>query len=193
MFKALRASLTLLAAFTLLLGLFYPAAVWLIAQTTFSHEANGSLISYQGKIIGSELIGQNFTGERYFWPRPSAGSQPYAFLASGASNLNPANPALIDQIRKRIAVLSNAHENQNGTIPADLVTASGSGLDPHISPAAAHYQAARVAKARSLSLERVHALIKANTENRTMGILGEPRVNVLHLNLALDRLNGGRP
>ncbi|MFA6279705.1 MAG: potassium-transporting ATPase subunit KdpC [Bdellovibrionales bacterium] len=193
MFKTLRASLALLVVFTLLLGLAYPAAVWVAGQLFFSHEADGSLVSYQGKIIGSALIGQNFTGERYFWPRPSSGGHPYAFLSSGASNLNPANPALIDQIRKRIAFLSNAHENQNGTIPADLVTASGSGLDPHISPAAALYQAARVAKARGLPLERVHALIQATTENRTLGILGEPRVHVLLLNLALDRLSGGRP
>ncbi len=194
MFKALRASLSLIAAFTLLLGLLYPAAVWLIAQTAFPHQANGSLVSYQGKIIGSELIGQNFTSERYFWPRPSAsGERPYAFSTAGASNQDPANPALVERVRGRIAVLSNAHETQSGMIPADLVTTSGSGLDPHISPAAALYQAGRVATARRLTPERVHALIKEHTENKTLGILGEPRVNVLRINLALDRLGGGRP
>lgn len=194
MFKALRASLALLAVFTLLLGLLYPTTVWLIAQTAFPHEANGSLISYQGKIIGSELIGQNFTGERYFWPRPSAsGEKPYAFSTAGASNLNPASPALIDRVRGHIAVLSNAHETQSGTIPADLVTASGSGLDPHISPAAALYQAERVATARNTSLKRIQALITAHTENKTLGMMGERRVNVLLLNLALDRASGDRP
>ncbi|HAX91003.1 MAG TPA: potassium-transporting ATPase subunit C [Rhodospirillaceae bacterium] len=194
MHKATRTSLSLLAVMTLLIGVIYPAIVWVLGQTIFPHEANGSLISYKGRTVGSELVGQNFTGERYFWPRPSATTgKPYNALVSGASNLNPANPAHVQQVKDRIAVLSRAHDNKSGTIPADLVTASGSGLDPHISLEGALYQSERVAKARDLPLKQVRALIDANTAEKTLGLLGERRVNVLLLNIALDRQTGGTP
>jgi len=155
----------------------------------FSHQANGSLIEENGKAVGSALIGQQFDAPHYFWGRLSATSpNPYNAQNSGGSNLGPTNPALADEVKGRIAALHEADPSNTASIPVDLVTSSGSGLDPDISPAAAAYQAARVAKARGLTLEQVSGLIAQNTSGRQLGVFGEPRVNVLRLNLALDEL-----
>ncbi|MBX3056725.1 MAG: potassium-transporting ATPase subunit KdpC [Anaerolineae bacterium] len=184
-----RPALVLFVLFTLLTGVVYPLLVTAVAQTTFPHQANGSLIEHEGMIIGSELIGQPFSDPAYFWSRPSA-TIPYAYnaAASSGSNLAPSNPALLDQAQARIAVLKAADPGNPLPIPVDLVTASGSGLDPHISVAAAQYQANRVAQARGLAITEVIKLIEANTDGRFLGLLGEPCVNVLKLNLALDNL-----
>ena len=153
----------------------------------FAHAANGSILAVNGKPVGSALIGQSFTGAQYFWGRPSAtGPQPYNGAASSGSNLGPLNPALRDAVKARIAALRAADPANDQPVPIDLVTASGSGLDPDISLAAARYQVARVAKARSLPAETVQALIEQHAERPWLGIFGAPRVNVLHLNLALD-------
>jgi len=153
----------------------------------FPHAANGSLIVADGKTMGSELIGQPFDDPKYFWSRPSATSpQPYNGAASSGSNQGPRNPALADAVKDSIKALRDADPGNNAPVPVDLITASGSGLDPHISVAAAEYQMSRVAKARGLTAERVRDLVNANTEARTLGVLGEPRVNVLKLNIALD-------
>ncbi len=189
--KHLRPALTIFALLTLVTGAIYPALVTLIAQGVFPHQANGSVIVHNGKPVGSELIGQQFDDPRYFWGRPSATQKddkdlPYNAASSSGSNLGPTNPALLAAVRDRIEAFGKAHPDQTGPAPVDLVTASASGLDPHISPAAAEYQVLRVAKARGRSKENVRARVKSHTELRTFGLLGEPRVNVLQLNLALD-------
>ena len=175
--------------FTLLLGIVYPLVVTGICQLAFPHQANGSLITQSGTVIGSELIGQNFTKPEYFQPRPStAGNDGYDPTASGGSNLGPTNKKLIDRVQASVDKFHKDNPDYQGAIPADLLTTSGSGLDPDISPEAARFQVPRVAKARSLPEERVRALVEAQVEGRTFGLLGEPRVNVLKLNLALDEL-----
>lgn len=180
-------ALRLLLVLTLLTGLAYPLTVTGLAQMLFPRQANGSLIMRDGKVLGSRLIGQPFRDPRYFWSRPSAtASVPYNGLASGGSNLGPTNPALRAAVARRIATLRAADPGNTAPVPVDLVTASASGLDPDISPAAAAYQAARVAHARGLQSARVQALIDASTRGRQLGVLGEPRVNVLELNLRLD-------
>ena len=183
-----RSAVVALVLFTILTGVIYPLAVTGIGQLLFPHQANGSLVkSKEGKVIGSELIGQAFAAPGYFWGRLSA-TGPFAFNAglSYASNYGPNNPALLDAVKKRIADLRAADSENTLPVPVDLVTASGSGLDPHISVAAALYQVPRVARARGLSVEKVRQLVQESTEERQLGILGEPRVNVLHLNLVLD-------
>jgi K+-transporting ATPase ATPase C chain len=187
MMNQLRPALTLVVLLTLLTGVVYPVLVTLVAQTVFPHQANGSVVLRDGQPIGSELIGQPFDDPRYFWGRPSAtGPTPYNAASSTGSNLGPTNPALLDAVKGRVEALRNAHPDETGPVPVELVTASASGLDPHISPAAAEYQVARVAKARGLTEDHVRQLIAAHTEGRTLGLLGEPRINVLRLNLALD-------
>ena len=186
----LRPALVLFVLLAAVTGLLYPLAVTGAAQALFPHQAAGSLIERGGRVVGSELIGQNFTDPGHFWGRPSATApQPYNAAASGGSNQGPLNPALAEAVRARVAALRAADPGNLQPVPADLVTASASGLDPHISPAAADYQAARVAKARGLPLAQVQALVQQHTENPWLGLLGEPRVNVLALNLALDTLS----
>jgi potassium-transporting ATPase KdpC subunit len=186
----LRSGLVLVVAFTLLTGVAYPLAVTAIAQTAFPWRAGGSLIRRGGLIIGSELVGQPFSGAGYFWGRPSAtGRVPYDAAASSGSNLGPLNRVLRADVERRIAVLRAAHPESRGPVPVDLVTASASGLDPHISPAAALYQLPRVARERGLPAPVVRELVRRHTAGRQLGILGEPRVNVLALNLALDSLD----
>ena len=181
-------SLRMLAALTLLTGVAYPLATWGIAQLAFPAAANGSLVVAGGKAIASSLIGQPFSDPRYFWSRPSATMpMPYNGAASSGSNQGPRNPALADAVRSRIEMLRAADPANGAAVPADLVTASASGLDPHISVAAAEFQLARVARTRGLGVESVRAILEQNTEGRTFGLLGEPRVNVVLLNLALDR------
>ncbi len=182
-----RPALSLFLALSVVTGVLYPLAVTGVGQAIFPRQAAGSLIARGGRVIGSSLIGQNFDAPKYFWGRPSATSpQPYNGLASGGSNLGPENPALIDAVKARIAALRQADPGNELPIPVDLVTASASGLDPDISPAAARYQVARVARARGLSTAQVRALVDAHTLGRQWGVFGEPRVNVLELNLALD-------
>ena len=181
-------SLRMLAALTLLTGVAYPLATWGIAQLAFPAAANGSLVVASGKAIASSLIGQPFSDPRYFWSRPSATMpMPYNGAASSGSNQGPRNPALADAVRSRIEMLRAVDPSNGAAVPADLVTASASGLDPHISVAAAEFQLARVARTRGLGVESVRAILEQNTEGRTFGLLGEPRVNVVLLNLALDR------
>ncbi|MGY8526803.1 potassium-transporting ATPase subunit KdpC [Paracidovorax citrulli] len=185
----LRPALTLLVAMSLLTGLLYPFVVTGAAQALFPHEAAGSLIVRDGTTVGSALIGQSFAEPRYFWGRPSATSpMPYNAAASGGSNLGPSNPALTDAARTRLEALREADPANRAPVPVDLVTASGSGLDPHISPAAAEYQAMRVARERGLALEQVRELIAAHTDRPPIALLGDAGVNVLRLNLALDAL-----
>lgn len=173
--------------FTLLLGVIYPLAITGVSQMLFPHQANGSLIEKNGKIIGSELIGQNFSKPEYFQPRPSAaGADGYDPTASGGSNYGPTSRKLVDRVTASIAKFRKDNPDYTGPLPADLVTASASGLDPHISPDSATAQAARVAKARGVSLDQVNQLIAQTREGPDLGVLGEPRVNVLKLNLALD-------
>lgn len=190
MLSVLRPAATLLALFTLVTGVAYPLAVTGVAQAIFPAQANGSLVEVNGRVVGSSLMGQPFDDPRYFWGRPSAtGPSPYNASASTGSNLGPTNPALATAVRERVAALRAADPDQASIpIPVDLVTASGSGLDPHVSPAAALYQVHRVARVRSVPEDRVRALVEAHVEVRTLGVLGEPRVNVLRLNLALDEL-----
>ncbi len=179
-------SCRLLLVLTVIAGVVYPAVVTLVAQLVFPAKACGSIVRVHGVARGSTLIGQPFSSPRYFWPRPSATAPyPYNAAASAGSNLGPLNPALTNAIAQRIAALC-AYETNGLPLPADLVTASGSGLDPHLSPAAALYQVPRVAAARGMQPDRLRALVMAHVEPRTLGLLGEPRVNVLGLNLALD-------
>jgi K+-transporting ATPase ATPase C chain len=186
----LRPAISLFILLTVVTGIAYPLVVTGVAKVAFPDQAAGSLVVKDGKPIGSALIGQNFTDPKYFWGRPSATSpQPYNATASGGSNQGPLNPALTDAVKGRIDALKAADPGNDKPVPADLVTASGSGLDPHISPDAATYQAARVAKVRGLPLEKLTALIEQHTEGRQWEIFGEPRVNVLTLNLALDNLH----
>jgi len=185
----IRPALMALLIFTVLTGLVYPLVVTAIAQLVFPHQANGSLIVVNGKTVGSTLIGQQFTDPKYFWGRLSAtGPYPYNAAASSGSNLGPTNPALLDEVKARIAALKAADPGNTQLIPVDLVTSSGSGLDPDISIAAALYQLPRVARLRGLSESALRTLVDKHTQGRTLGFLGEPRVNVLQLNLALDGL-----
>ncbi|WP_296749082.1 potassium-transporting ATPase subunit KdpC [Thiobacillus sp.] len=189
MLKELKPAALLLVLLTVLTGALYPALVTGLAQTLFPGEANGSLIKQDGKVVGSALVGQPFSDPKHFWSRPSAtGPVPYNGGASTGSNLGPLNPTLEEAVKARIDALKASDPTQTAPIPVDLVTASGSGLDPHISPAAARWQAPRIARLRGLSEAEVAKLIDAHTEGRQLGLLGEPRVNVLTLNLALDRL-----
>ena len=195
MTRQLRPALAVLFVLTIVNGVVYPLAITGVAQLVFPRQANGSLIVQNGKAVGSELIGQQFSDPKYFWGRPSAtGDYPYnAFnaqtdTASSGSNYGPMNPALITAAQSRIQALRAADPGNTEPIPVDLVTASGSGLDPNISVAAALYQASRVGRLRGLPLEQVQALIARYTQGRQLGFLGEPRVNVLELNLALDQL-----
>jgi K+-transporting ATPase ATPase C chain len=188
--RLIRPAVSLLALMTVLLGMVYPLVITGVAQAAFPRRAEGSLIHQNGRLIGSELIGQSFSDPKYFWGRPSATTpQPYNGLASTASNLGPLNPALLDAVKANSKALHDADPDNRQSIPVDLVTASASGLDPDISPAAAQYQAARVARARNLALASVETLIKARVQGRLFGLIGEPRINVLELNLALDRLH----
>lgn len=185
----IRPAIMLLLVFTVLLGLVYPAAVTGVAHVLFSAQSEGSLIHDGDRVVGSALIGQPFDDPRYFWGRPSATAPvPYNAAASSGSNLGPMNPALRDAVKARVEALRNADPSNTMLVPVDLVTASGSGLDPHISPAAAYYQIARVAHARSVSEARVRAIVDDAIEPRVLGFIGEPRVNVLLLNLSLDRV-----
>jgi K+-transporting ATPase ATPase C chain len=185
--SAIRPALVLLALLTLVTGILYPLAITGIAQVAFADRANGSVIERDGKSVASRLIGQSFTDMKYFWSRPSA-TAPMAYnaAASGGSNQGPLNPALVAAVKRRIEALRQAHPEQRGAVPVDLVTASASGLDPDISVAAALYQVERVAKARDLPAERVKALVAKQSQARVLGLFGEPRVNVVELNLALD-------
>jgi K+-transporting ATPase ATPase C chain len=187
MYQELRASLVMLLLMTVLTGFAYPLVVTGIAQAVFPKQANGSLIEEHGQVIGSALIGQSFTDPKYFWGRPSATSPyPYDAAASSGSNLGPTNPALLEAVDARVAALKAADPDQKALIPVDLVTASASGLDPDISPAAALYQVPRIARLRHIGEAQLRELVAKYTTLRTFGVLGEPRVNVLELNLALD-------
>jgi K+-transporting ATPase ATPase C chain len=185
--NVIRPALVLFALLSALTGLAYPLAVTGAAKALFPSQAAGSLVVQGGTTVGSSLIGQNFSDPKHFWGRPSATApQPYNAIASGGSNLGPLNPALADAVKQRIEALRAADPGNAAAVPVDLVTASASGLDPDISPAAAHYQAQRVARLRGLPPEQVNALIASHTQAPLWGWLGEPRVNVLALNLALD-------
>ena len=188
----LRPALVLFVLFTVLTGILYPLAITGIAQLAFTQAASGSILMRDGKPIGSTLIGQNFGDPKYFWGRPSATSpQPYAGTASSGSNLGPLNPALTDAVKARIQALQAADPGNTGVVPVDLVTASASGLDPEMSIAAALYQAPRVARVRGLDVIEVRRLIAAHSQHPLLGLFGEPRINVLALNLALDSLAPG--
>jgi potassium-transporting ATPase KdpC subunit len=198
MLREIRPALVVLIALTLITGLVYPLAMTGIAQVIFPYQANGSMITQNGHVVGSQLIGQNFTSDKYFHGRPSATTgpdpkdpsktvpAPYNAINSGGSNLGPSNQALVDRVKGDIAKLQK--ENPGTPVPIDLVTTSASGLDPDISPEAALFQVPRVSKARNLPEDRLRELVDDNTEGRLFGLLGEPRVNVLQLNLALDKL-----
>jgi len=182
----LRPALVLLVLMTVLTGFIYPLAITGVAQLVFPRQANGSLIQRDGVVVGSRWIGQQFSDPKYFWGRLSATTPPYNAGASSGSNLGPLNPALLDAARARIGQLRAAEPDSSRPVPVDLVTASGSGLDPHISPAAAEYQVDRVARARGLAPEVVRHLVATHTHKRFLSVIGEPVVNVLELNLALE-------
>jgi K+-transporting ATPase ATPase C chain len=189
MMRTLRQAIMCFVVLTVITGIVYPLVLTGIAQLIFPRQANGSLITINGKTIGSSLIGQSFSSPKYFWARPSATSPaPYNAASSSGSNLGPLNPALMDNVKARITQLKAADAASKQAVPVDLVTASGSGLDPDISPASAEYQVSRVAKARNLDETKIRELVVKLTKNRQLGIFGEPRVNVLELNLALDEL-----
>lgn len=194
--QPLRPALVLFAGLTLITGVAYPLLTNGIGQVLFPQQVSGSLITENGKVIGSALIGQSFTEPKYFWGRPSATSpSPYNAGASSGSNLGPLNPTLTTAVSERVDALRQLDPSNSAAVPVDLVTASASGLDPDISPAAAYYQAARIARLRQLPLQTVNALIATHTQGRQWGILGEARVNVLLLNIALDKLESthGQP
>lgn len=185
--QTIRPALILFLLLTLLTGVIYPAAVTLVARTLFADQASGSLLESGGQLVGSRLLGQPFSGPQYFWSRPSAtGPHPYNGAVSSGSNQGPINAALETAVRERVAALRLADPDNIAPVPVDLVTASASGLDPHISPAAAEYQVNRVARARGLPPNEVRELVRQATQERTLGIFGEARVNVLELNLSLD-------
>ncbi len=187
MLTILRQCLGVFAVLTLVTGVAYPLLITGVANVVFPAQAVGSVIEREGRAVGSALLGQPFSKRGYFWGRPSATApQPYNGAASTGTNFGPINPALADAVEARVRALREADPDNASPVPVDLVTSSGSGLDPHISPAAAEYQAARVARARGWTPERVRQLVRAHTEERTLGVLGEPRVNVVELNLALD-------
>jgi len=189
MLRLLLQSVLCLAVLTILTGLVYPLLVTGVAEVVFPHQAHGSLITHGGRAVGSELIGQAFSDTRYFWGRPSATTpMPYNAGSSGGSNLGPTNPDLGKQVKERVEALRAADPGNAKPVPVDLVTASGSGLDPDISPAAAEFEAPRIARARGLPESVVLDLVRQHTKQRFLGVLGEPRVNVLELNLALDAL-----
>jgi potassium-transporting ATPase KdpC subunit len=189
MMRTLRQAVACIVVFTVITGVIYPLIVTGVAQLVFPRQANGSLLIDNGKTVGSSLIGQSFDSPKYFWARPSATSpMPYNAANSSGSNLGPLNPALTENVKSRITQLKAADAASKQLVPVDLVTASGSGLDPDISPASAEYQVSRVAKARNLDETKVRELVVKLTKSRQLGILGEPRVNVLELNLALDNL-----
>lgn len=194
MSRLLRPALTLFVGFTLLLGLVYPMLVTALAQAVFPWQANGSVLAVAGRPVGSALIGQSFSAPKYFWGRPSATSpQPYNGLASGGSNLGPTNPAELAAVKANVEALRSADPAEAGKpVPVDLVTASGSGLDPDISLAAADYQVRRVARARGLQVSQVRELLARHARRPWLGVFGEPRVDVLRLNLALDGLHPAR-
>jgi len=188
----IRPALSLFVLLTAMTGVAYPLLVTGAAQLAFPTQAAGSLVVKDGKPVGSSLIGQNFVDPKYFWGRPSATtSMPYNGTGSGGSNLGPLNPALVDAVKGRVDALKAANPGNTALVPVDLVTTSASGLDPHISVAAAEYQAARVARVRGMAPEAVRKLVERHTEGRMLGFLGEPRINVLALNLALD--GAGKP
>jgi K+-transporting ATPase ATPase C chain len=188
MWQQLLPALRITLVMTLLTGLIYPLAVTGLCQALFRDKANGSLITVNEQVVGSALIGQNFSKALYFQPRPSAaGNDGYDPTASGGSNLGPTNQKLIDRVKASVEKFHKENPTYKGPLPADLVTASGSGLDPHISPASASAQVSRVASARGISAEQLQTLVDEHTEGRDLGFLGEPRVNVLLLNLALDQ------
>ncbi len=194
MLKEFKPAVILLIALSILTGMLYPALVTGVARLAFPDEARGSVLESDGKVVGSRLIGQNFSDPKHFWGRPSATSpMPYNAAASSGSNQGPLSPALAAAVSERIAALKTSDPRQTAPIPVDLVTASASGLDPHISVAAALWQVPRIASARHLSEEAVKARVAARTEGRQWGFLGEPRVNVLRLNLDLDKAIDGRP
>lgn len=190
-FEQLKTSVLTLAVLSVLTGVAYPLAMTGLAQALFPKQANGSLIVKEGRVTGSELIGQQFDDPKYFWGRLSAtGPAPYNGASSSGSNLGPLNPALMKTVQDRIDALKKSDPENGDLIPVDLVTASASGLDPHITPAAARYQAKRVARIRGVDMSVIDELIQRNTQGRFLGLLGEPRVNVLRLNLDLDRMKG---
>jgi len=186
--SVLRPTLAIFSVLTVVSGLVYPALVTVLAQGLFPDQASGSLVEREGQVVGSRLIGQSFSDPKYFWGRPSATAETaYNSAASGGSNLGPTNAGLLQRVKDRIDVLRASDRDNKAPIAVDLVTASASGLDPHISPAAAQWQVPRVARARGISEAAVHNLVAVHTEERILGILGSPRVSVLALNLALDR------
>jgi potassium-transporting ATPase KdpC subunit len=186
----IRPGLMLVIVMTLLTGVVYPSLVTAVSGIVFPSQAHGSLLRKNGALIGSELLGQNFSSPQYFWGRPSATSpQPYNGVGSGGSNLGPLNPALIDKVKSDAKALRDADPMNTAKIPVELVTGSASGLDPDISPAAAEYQAARVARARNIPLARIRSVIAGHRHDPILGVIGEPRINVLELNLALDQIH----